>query len=317
MSHNTRTRDDLAAWGSGAVSPTEFENLDANAYKSINGDDGGVWAPSSQIEIGGSGILMSGPFVADGTSTFNGQVTFASGSAPIFNDGPVFNNTATFNANVNIGNAFTDILNVIATANFDNDVTIGASLVDLMTVLGESDFSGAAFFHGDVRIGVGTGEELQIDADVEINGNTVVVGNIELAGGIDITGLVELDDELNFGASSLITGIPTLGSYMRFSGPGRVPLRVAELTNASQTVAVADGNFFLMAPLTADKTIIIGDSGAVSGDFMFIENSSSGGSAADIVVDLPSNPSVTIAHSGAKCRLFVRGSTTWFHADFS
>lgn len=73
MAHNTRVRADLAAWSAAgvAVTPGEFYALDSNAFKSINGDDGGTWSPLAAIEIGGAGLLMASPIVTSGT----GRVT--------------------------------------------------------------------------------------------------------------------------------------------------------------------------------------------------------------------------------------------------
>lgn len=39
-------------------------NIDARIYKTINGDEGGTWAPSAQIIIGGAGLKVVGPFQA-------------------------------------------------------------------------------------------------------------------------------------------------------------------------------------------------------------------------------------------------------------
>jgi hypothetical protein len=61
MAHNTRVRADATAWIAGPVLNTEFDALDAGQYKSINGDDGGTWAPAIPITIGGSGLTLIGP----------------------------------------------------------------------------------------------------------------------------------------------------------------------------------------------------------------------------------------------------------------
>jgi hypothetical protein len=57
VAHFTRTR---ANWNTGDV-PTEaeFDDLDAKTAAALNGDGGGVYAPSSPIEIGGQGLLPS------------------------------------------------------------------------------------------------------------------------------------------------------------------------------------------------------------------------------------------------------------------
>lgn len=58
MSHFARTRDPVA-WVVGVVLPAEFASLDDKTFKAINGDEGGAWAPSAAIVIGGQGITLS------------------------------------------------------------------------------------------------------------------------------------------------------------------------------------------------------------------------------------------------------------------
>jgi hypothetical protein len=47
------------------LSSAIMQEIDRRIYKTINGDEGGVWAPSSMIIIGGQGLGVSGPFGAD------------------------------------------------------------------------------------------------------------------------------------------------------------------------------------------------------------------------------------------------------------
>jgi hypothetical protein len=69
MAHNTRTRADLAAWNATpAVSGAEANELDQKGFTAINGDDGGTWAPSTVITIGGMGVTVSGDFKATSAS---------------------------------------------------------------------------------------------------------------------------------------------------------------------------------------------------------------------------------------------------------
>lgn len=68
MSHNSYTRP---TWVSGTdLFAAEMADLDAKTFKAINGDDGGTWAPSSAITIGGAGLtarLVSSNYVDAGT----------------------------------------------------------------------------------------------------------------------------------------------------------------------------------------------------------------------------------------------------------
>jgi hypothetical protein len=61
MAHNSRIRAP-GTWASlTTVSPSEFELFDTYTFEAINGDDGGTWAPSAQIIIGGLGLSVTGP----------------------------------------------------------------------------------------------------------------------------------------------------------------------------------------------------------------------------------------------------------------
>lgn len=74
MAHNTRIRANTAAWANGsAVTQAEYDTLDQRQFESINGDQGGVWAPATEIEVGGAGLICSGPFTGLDTATFGGM----------------------------------------------------------------------------------------------------------------------------------------------------------------------------------------------------------------------------------------------------
>ncbi len=97
MAHNARIRT-VGTW-TGVVTPTEWDTFDQRFFASINGDDGGVWAPSSAINfLGSQGITVSGPchlralhtlsggagstftLLAGSTMSIGGTLTFANGS---------------------------------------------------------------------------------------------------------------------------------------------------------------------------------------------------------------------------------------------
>lgn len=89
MSHLSRIRLDLEnganPWLLGKpVTQAEFQAFDDAQFESINGDEGGDWAPSSQIVIGNQGVLFSGPAQIEDCTVFtvgaDSQLTFAEGS---------------------------------------------------------------------------------------------------------------------------------------------------------------------------------------------------------------------------------------------
>lgn len=68
MAHFTRTQVD-ATWINGYVMPAaDFIDLDSKLFRSVNGDDGGLWSPSSPIILGGSGLTVTGPTVVSGAA---------------------------------------------------------------------------------------------------------------------------------------------------------------------------------------------------------------------------------------------------------
>lgn len=64
MAHNTRIRADAAAWLT-VVLNTELYQMDTYAFESINGDQGGTWAPATKIIVGGAGVQITGAAIFD------------------------------------------------------------------------------------------------------------------------------------------------------------------------------------------------------------------------------------------------------------
>lgn len=64
------------------VDPSWLTTIDQNQQKAINGDEGGTWAPSAVITIGGSGLTVSGELTATNIidSAVEGQFDFNPGS---------------------------------------------------------------------------------------------------------------------------------------------------------------------------------------------------------------------------------------------
>ncbi len=56
MAHNAKIWAVAPTDGVSTLTSAQAVALDLNAYKAINGDDGGTWAPSAAIVIGGQGI---------------------------------------------------------------------------------------------------------------------------------------------------------------------------------------------------------------------------------------------------------------------
>lgn len=76
MSHNARIRTPGGWTLSSTVDPAEFEAFDAAQAAAINGDDGGVWAPASILQIGGAGVKFTTDVRLDSTA----ELTCTSGA---------------------------------------------------------------------------------------------------------------------------------------------------------------------------------------------------------------------------------------------
>lgn len=217
------------------------------AGQAVNGTTGGTYAPSSAITIGGSGLSVTGVFGVSGTSTFTGAV--------------VLTNTVEFGGAVSFGAPVTFV--AAASVQFDGSVlatasvqvqgnfsaigpvtTIGNSIVDLFNVNATTEFSQAVTF----------GAQATFDSTVLFNNNVVFDDDVVLGTAA--------------GDSISVAGTMTLQSRLRFSDTGRVPYRVPTLLpDASASVAVADGDVFIIRPgVTGARTYNLSTTGAVSGD---------------------------------------------------
>lgn len=199
MSHNTRVRADYAAWAIGTgVSAAEFEKFDDNLFKAINGDDGGTWAPSAPIALGGEGMRFIGAMLsvdADGTfeihcdalfsgaSQFTGLTSFTSGLAvsgtgsATFGVPVVANGTVTCNGNVTVGNAGTDTLTVNSAETHNGQEVHGG----LEYHNGQEVHNGDIELLGDVTIGASTSDALLIRSAATLQGTINFTGAVSFA----------------------------------------------------------------------------------------------------------------------------------------
>lgn len=154
MAHHTRVRAPGLWTDFSVLLAAEMEEFDEDQYNSVNGDDGGTWAPSAAIIIGGSGMHVTGPLTADDldghvktgkTLTIDNGGAFVTGSSA----------TSTFNGPVNLANTI-DVLGT-ALVKFESGAILqlksGADLIGLsgsllqmqsgsnITIAGSSTFS--------------------------------------------------------------------------------------------------------------------------------------------------------------------------------
>jgi hypothetical protein len=148
MAHGALLRASQGLWV-GIVTQAEFWAFDNGQFKSINGDEGGTWAPSSPIVIGGSGLQVTGNAVLTGDS-----ITLGNNSA----DNLLVNATSLFYGPVYFNGA----------VDFDDDVTISAG------------------DEAQINRDVAFNEDVQIDKLLTVNGTTVVASS-STESGINIT----------------------------------------------------------------------------------------------------------------------------------
>lgn len=92
MAHFARTESD-ATWTTGnyVTLISDWTSIDAKCAQAINGDDGGTWAPTSVISIGGQGLVLSGPCTVFGTgllqSAVPGAFQLGDGDYPVLGTG--------------------------------------------------------------------------------------------------------------------------------------------------------------------------------------------------------------------------------------
>src|ERR1043166_6904113 len=77
MAHRARIRSPGMWTPLSVFYAVELELLDQAQFTSPDFDNGGVWAPSSAVVVGGSGIDVTGTFAASGTTTLSGATTMS------------------------------------------------------------------------------------------------------------------------------------------------------------------------------------------------------------------------------------------------
>ena len=151
MAHFTRTRAEGLWVDLSTLLHGEMEDLDAKTEKAINGDEGGVWSPSTVIEIGGSGIKVTGAAVFTGGVTAN---TLTVSGATALQAGATItggNLSVSQNASVQGNGTIDGDLAVGGTATVsDLAVTSDATIQDDLLVQGDLDVDGTTTLNGQL-----------------------------------------------------------------------------------------------------------------------------------------------------------------------
>lgn len=204
MAHNTYVKGTYAAWATGtAVSQGDFWKFDQNQYKAINGDEGGTWAPSSAIVIGGSGLQVSGTLstTATGSVVFNGafsalgntEIGASSANTLRVDATSQFYSPVTINTSTSLTTAGALIATGAATFsgafNINNNATIGSDGTDVLTVHSATTFEGPATTNGTMICAAGLGANA-----ISCSGTIAAFGDFECGGSLVAHGDVTLGD---------------------------------------------------------------------------------------------------------------------------
>lgn len=209
MAHNSLIR---ASWiALSDLQAAEMQLFDVAQFKSINGDDGGTWAPSARIIIGGSGIRMTGLLEIHASAEIEvaGFLTTDAGSLSTFGDAAVFNGTATFNAATTFRYDFT--VNNSANGTFANGSALlfdnGVGLGVLINGSGQSFASGTL-----LELASGAAGQVDSGATWKFYGTATVEsgGEIEVKSGgtllCDAGSSIQFNEVAHLAAGGIVAG---------------------------------------------------------------------------------------------------------------
>jgi hypothetical protein len=219
----------------------------------IDGAGGGTWNPSDPIIIGGDGLAVTGPFSAN-NANITGTVSVIGNTTVNVLD---VNDVATFTVGIAIPvGSYIDI-NTGSIMLESTGFTVGGGVPS--TFLGTVDFNttviaaGSFTVLGATSLAATTATSIGVGGAITLNATT-----LSAASGVASTfaGTVSLTNTMTVGTTGRIA----------FSGAGRILQRFYTLPDADATVAISDGNFFIVPALGANRSYTLATTGAVLGD---------------------------------------------------
>lgn len=292
MAHFDRVRE-FGFWVTSPLASSEMELFDSMLSKAINGDGGGVWAPSSLIEIGGSGVKVSTVLVVGPGSAVSGRELTVIGESSF--TGTMFGVDYSFTDGVITGDlAVGDDLTVTGDITAATLALAGAAVSGRkLTVNGASSFTGTIFgvdcsltdgvFTGDLAVG----DDLTVTGDVTVGGTCAMTGAVSLGSTLGVTGNTTLSAALAVGGTSTLSGAVTMASTLAVTGnatlsgvtksKGRHKVRTLTMGNASASASVSDYDRVMMPSgvMSANRSITILNTGAETGDVLRVTNEDS------------------------------------------
>jgi hypothetical protein len=333
LAHNTRIRPNLAAWAPDtAVLDTEFNALDQGQFTAINGDDGGTWAPSSAIVIGGSGIEMDGQLKIDTTGSIlaiagatldgnfsTGGLNFAFTGAPIVFTSGGLNCVTTVSrhltgSTVKIEDTSTMEFEGTAKCQFETGTeleTQSGSIVDIQAGTTYTN-AAAASFTGAVQFTSAGSTTFDALATMTAGLSLTTGGTLNVASAV----AAQFSNTPNFANGFTLTGgVGDIDGVLDFTQgtDGQARWRDVTLPDTNSTIDPSTGTFFHASGLANSNTHTLAS--ATAGDWVVIEVTNA--SANQLITDgagfntnLRDNTSgdrvaVMIFYDGASWRIFT------------
>jgi hypothetical protein len=233
-------------WVTGPLLSSEMEGFDSRLYKAINGDDGGTWAPTDKIILGGAGLKCT-------VLTELADVT-ASGDVTVQGETDLQDDVAV-GGDLDVAGA----LEVLGLTSLRDDTTVDADLQvnETLTVLGASDLQGALDVGGAMEV-LGTTslrDDVVIDAELQVNEAVVLGDTLSVAGAMQVGGALTL-----LGAVGINQPVTPTGS-------GRVRAKSVLGADANTTYSAGTAQRVHVTGLTSTtRTYTIDTTGASDGD---------------------------------------------------
>lgn len=187
MAHNSYIHGGIgngAAWISGYVlTQLDLQSIDQYLFESINGDQGGTWAPATRIIVGGQGIQISTFLRFANASTLDydsGSVTVSSSGFQVGSGFP-----AEFLGPVTLGGSSVTVNTDITVTGAGHLFSIAASADTPTLASGLHVTAGATTLDGGLRVSAGT---TTLDGPIAVNGNTTVSSTTSHLGALQMVG---------------------------------------------------------------------------------------------------------------------------------
>ncbi len=294
MAHNSRIR---LLWSPLSVLlSSDCTALDVGVYKSINGDDGGVWAPSARIYIGGQGLTLTstnnhiytgGSLTVDAGGNLTSEGSFIStGSADI--DSFTCSIAGTFEGFLTV--AVGAVLRVRGTATVEADASV--------TYQGTSGHEAWAYFGQYGRASFLTGSQL-----ILANGSTMTAGATST---VTLSGTANLNGTVAFGGISFTTFAS--GSVTTFLSGSLCTFGAGSLISGTMGIG-SDSGHACSVVFGTHADITLNASCPIGGDPHFVNADISIDSASTVTCAAPVTQSGTFTQTGKHLKSGVNAST--------